>query len=38
MGFVETFKEAGFQKVGQAGQRRHIMRFTLPPLDGRSRS
>ena len=30
MGFVETFSEAGFQKVGQAGQRRHVMRFPIP--------
>lgn len=30
MGFVETFSEAGFQKVGRAGQRRHVMRFPIP--------
>jgi GNAT superfamily N-acetyltransferase len=30
MGFVETFSEAGFKKVGQAGQRRHVMRFPIP--------
>lgn len=29
MGFVETFSEAGFQKVGQAGQRRHVMRLPI---------
>lgn len=29
MGFVETFSEAGFQKVGQTGQRRHVMRFFI---------
>jgi GNAT superfamily N-acetyltransferase len=29
MGFVETFREAGFQEVGQAGQRRHVMRFPI---------
>jgi GNAT superfamily N-acetyltransferase len=31
MGFVDTFSKAGFQKVGQAGQRRHVMRFSIPP-------
>lgn len=30
MGFVENFREAGFQKVGEAGQRRHVMRFPIP--------
>jgi len=30
MGFVETFREAGFQEVGRAGQRRHVMRFPIP--------
>lgn len=30
MGFVETFSQAGFQKVGQAGQRRHVMRLPIP--------
>jgi len=29
MGFVETFKKAGFQEVGRAGQRRHVMRLTI---------
>lgn len=29
MGFVETFLEAGFQKVGRAGQRRHVMRYPI---------
>jgi GNAT superfamily N-acetyltransferase len=29
MGFIETFSEAGFQKVGQAGQRRHVMRLPI---------
>jgi GNAT superfamily N-acetyltransferase len=38
MGFVETFSEAGFLKVGQAGRRRHVMRFQIPPLTRRSRS
>ena len=34
MGFVDTFSDAGFQKVGQAGSRRHIMRFPVPrPTD-----
>ena len=30
MGFVEMFNEAGFEKVGRAGQRRHVMRFPIP--------
>ncbi len=38
MGFVETLSEAGFQKVGQVGQRRHVMRFPIPQLTRRSRS
>ncbi|GLS20429.1 N-acetyltransferase [Labrys miyagiensis] len=29
MGFVETFREAGFQEVGLAGRRRHVMRFPI---------
>ncbi len=29
MGFVETFRDAGFRKVGRAGQRRHVMRFPI---------
>lgn len=29
MGFVESFREAGFQEVGRAGQRRHIMRLAI---------
>jgi GNAT superfamily N-acetyltransferase len=29
MGFVETFSEAGFEKVGRAGRRRHVMRFPV---------
>jgi GNAT superfamily N-acetyltransferase len=29
MGFVETFSKAGFQEVGRAGQRRHVMRLTI---------
>lgn len=29
MGFVATFSEASFQKVGQAGKRRHVMRFPI---------
>lgn len=34
MGFVETFSRAGFQKVGQAGQRRHVMRLPVPRWRG----
>ncbi len=30
MGFVETFTKAGFLKVGRAGQRRYVMRFSIP--------
>ena len=29
MGFVETFRDAGFQEVGRAGQRRHVMRLPI---------
>ncbi len=29
MGFVETFNKAGFQEVGRAGQRRHVMRLPI---------
>lgn len=29
MGFVPTFRDAGFQEVGLAGTRRHVMRLTL---------
>jgi predicted GNAT family acetyltransferase len=29
MGFVSTFKEAGFEEVGRAGSRRHVMRMRL---------
>jgi len=29
MGFVETFSKAGFQELGRAGQRRHVMRLTI---------
>ncbi|HEY8085147.1 MAG TPA: GNAT family N-acetyltransferase [Methylophilaceae bacterium] len=29
MGFVETFDKAGFEEVGRAGQRRHVMRLPL---------
>lgn len=38
MGFVETFSEAGFQKAGRAGQRRHVMRLAIPPSTTRTRS
>ena len=31
MGFVETFSKAGFQEVGRAGQRRHVMRLPIAP-------
>jgi GNAT superfamily N-acetyltransferase len=34
MGFVEAFREAGFQRVGQAGQRRHVMRLPIPRRRG----
>ena len=29
MGFVETFRGAGFQQVRRVGQRRHVMRFHI---------
>jgi GNAT superfamily N-acetyltransferase len=29
MGFVDTFRKAGFAKVGKAGLRRHVMRLSL---------
>ncbi|MBN1206991.1 MAG: GNAT family N-acetyltransferase [Myxococcaceae bacterium] len=29
MGFVPTFRQVGFQEVGLAGTRRHVMRLTL---------
>jgi GNAT superfamily N-acetyltransferase len=29
MGFVDAFASAGFQEVGRAGQRRHVMRLIL---------
>jgi GNAT superfamily N-acetyltransferase len=29
MGFVSTFKKAGFKKVGDVGTRRHVMRLNL---------
>lgn len=31
MGFVDSFKAAGFEEVGRAGTRRHIMRRRLGP-------
>jgi hypothetical protein len=31
MGFIETFNKAGFQEVGRAGQRRHVMRLPIAP-------
>lgn len=31
MGFVETFSRAGFQEVGRAGKRRHVMRLPIAP-------
>ena len=31
MGFVPAFKTAGFQEIGMAGSRRHVMRLALPP-------
>ena len=31
MGFVETFGKAGFQEVGRAGRRRHVMRLAIGP-------
>lgn len=38
MGFVDTFSGAGFRKVGEAGQRRHVMRIPILPLHQASRS
>jgi GNAT superfamily N-acetyltransferase len=32
MGFVDAFASAGFQKIGRAGQRRHVMRLALSDL------
>jgi len=29
MGFVPAFEEAGFEEIGMAGTRRHVMRLTL---------
>jgi hypothetical protein len=29
MGFVDTFRDAGFREVGRAGVRRHVMRLEL---------
>jgi len=29
MGFVDTFREAGFREVGRAGVRRHVMRLEV---------
>jgi hypothetical protein len=29
MGFVPTFREAGFEEVGRAGTRRHVVRLAL---------
>jgi hypothetical protein len=29
MGFVDAFASAGFQEVGRAGQRRHVMPLVL---------
>jgi GNAT superfamily N-acetyltransferase len=29
MGFVPAFKRLGFEKIGKAGTRRHVMRLTL---------
>jgi GNAT superfamily N-acetyltransferase len=29
MGFVETFRAAGFKEVGSAGRRRHVMRLAV---------
>jgi hypothetical protein len=31
MGFRETFSKAGFQEVGRAGRRRHVMRLPIAP-------
>jgi len=38
MGFVETFRKAGFQEVGRAGQRRHVMRLPIAPAAKQKRS
>lgn len=37
MGFVGTFKKAGFAEVGRAGTRRHVMRLSLEKLRRRTR-
>lgn len=29
MGFVPAFEQAGFEEVGRAGSRRHVMRLAL---------
>lgn len=29
MGFVDTFRKAGFKEIGRAGARRHVMRLVL---------
>jgi hypothetical protein len=29
MGFVETFKKAGFIETGRVGKRRHVMHFVV---------
>jgi GNAT superfamily N-acetyltransferase len=34
MGFVPAFEKAGFEEIGTAGTRRHVMRLTLKPNAG----
>ena len=34
MGFVPTFEALGFEEVGRAGTRRHIMRLKIQPDAG----
>ena len=37
MGYVPTFEKAGFQHVGPAGSRRHVMRLDLAEESGKRR-
>lgn len=34
MGFVETFREFGFDERGRVGRRRHVMRLPLESAKG----
>lgn len=38
MGFVEIFRKAGFQEVGRAGLRRHVMRLPITSAAKQERS